>query len=930
MDPAAQDALSADIRLLGGLLGQVMRRVAGDDAFELEEEVRATAKALRASHSEEEARRLRQRLEQLDLPALRFLTRAFTTYFDLVNLAEQQARVRALRGRARRGGETPPAESIESALRQLRQRGVAADRLADFFDQALLCPVFTAHPSEARRRTVLEKLWRITDQLDRLERVSLLPREREHALAAVAEEIEALWLTDLVRVQRPTVLDEVRQGLEVVEGALFDVVPRLYRELEEALARVYPDFPGPVPAFLRFGSWIGGDRDGNPFVTHTTTAQAVALQQEAVLRFYQARIDELRGRLSHTADFAPPTPALLDSLRADRALLPELGDLPAHEPYRLKCRAVAARLQRTRDYVGAVDLRWGEEQPPAPPGVYFGAAELHDDLRLLADALRQARAVSASSGALQDLIRLVEVFGVHLATLDLRQHSRRHAEALAEVFAWAGVCPDYRALSPEERFDLLARELEGVRPLVPTHLPFADETVEVIQTFRTVASVLERQCPEAIRTYIISMATEPAHLLEVLLLAREAGLFRPGAGVSRLDIVPLFETRQALAEAAPILGRLLQLPVYRRHLDLRGGRQEVMVGYSDSNKESGSLQSAWSLYQAQAEMVRACGQAGVAVEFFHGRGGAIGRGGGPANQVILAQPHGTINGRIRITEQGEVIADRYGHHAIAERHLGQVTHAVLLASFPAEGDEPDPAWERVAERLAASACAHYRALVYDNPEFHAYFEQATPIAEVAQLKIGSRPAQRKKSESGGQGGTAAGIDQLRAIPWVFSWMQSRHTLPGWYGLGSAVQEYLDAEPAGLALLQTMYERWPFWGTTLDNAQMILAKADMTIARLYADLVGDQALAARVYDTIAAEHRRTVEVVCRVTRQQALLERVPVLQRSIQQRNPYVDPLSFIQTVLLRRLRGAAEPPEALRTAVLESINGVAAGLKNTG
>jgi phosphoenolpyruvate carboxylase len=916
------DPLTADIRLLGDLLGKVILRVAGQEAFDLEEDVRAGTKALRATHSVEDARRLRERLDRLDLPGIRMLIRAFTVFFDLVNLAEQQARVRVLRERERKSAPAPIGESIESALRQLRERGVRPDELAAHLGRSVLVPVFTAHPSEARRRTVLEKIWRITDEMDRMERIQALPREREAALAVIAEEIEALWMSDLVRVNRPSVLDEVRQGLEVVEGALFDLVPSIYRETRDALREVYPEYRDRLPPILQFGSWIGGDRDGNPNVTHDTTAAAVRMHQQTVLRCYLERVGALTGRLSQTDAFAPPSAELLAVLKADVAALPELAGLPMHEPYRLKCRAIIARLERTRAYLDGVDLRWGQEAKAPPGGVYLGGEELRGELVLLAKSLRQAGATAAADGALDDLIRLVEVFGLHLLTLDVRQHSGRHAEALDEIFRAAGVCSNYLTLTPDGRLALLGPELESTRPLIPTRLEYGAATVEVVQTFRTIAAILERQCPDAIRTYIISMATEPAHLLEVLLLAREAGLYDPRAGRSRLDIVPLFETLDALRSATGILGKLLEMPAYRRQLELRGNAQEVMLGYSDSNKESGFLQSTWSLYRAQIELSELALRAGVGVTFFHGRGGAIGRGGGPANRVILAQPHGTIDGRIRITEQGEMIADRYGHHAIAERHVQQLIHAVLLASFPGEGDAPDPAWQQVMDRLASSARKHYRALVYETPEFLTYFEQATPIAEISQLKLGSRPAKRKAS--------SAGIDELRAIPWVFSWMQSRHTLPGWFGLGSALRDFLDADPAGLATLKAMYERWPLWTTTLDNAQMILAKADMTIARLYADLVEDQALAGRIYDRIAEEHRLSVETVCAVTGQQTLLERMPVLGRSIQQRNPYVDPLSFIQTVLLRRLRASDEPAEELRIGVLESINGIAAGLKNTG
>jgi phosphoenolpyruvate carboxylase len=926
LDADTRDALKTDIRLLGDMLGQVIRRIAGQGAYDLEEEIRDKAKRLRASHSLDEARRLRERLDQLELPQLRMLIRAFSVFFDLVNLAEQQARVRVLRERTRKAAPLPISESIESALRQLRLRGVDTQRLLGEMRDALICPVFTAHPSEARRRTLLEKIWRITQEMDRLDRMgpSLLPNERELTHATIVAEIEALWQSDLVRVNRPTVLDEVRHGLEVIEGALFDVVPTIYREFETALVRVWPEERIRLPSLLKFGSWIGGDRDGNPFVTHDTTADAIRMQQDALLRYYQTQVEALGKRLSQTDQFAPLLPELADSLSADRKLLPELEGLPIHEPYRMKCRAIAARLERTRKYLREIDLRWSEDSTPPPVSVYLGGEELQEELELIRSSLLAGNASANATGALSDLIRLVEVFGLHLLTLDVRQHSGRHGSAIAEVFAYARVCPDYLERSSAERAALLERELSTNRPLIPTRLPFSPDTVEVIQTFRTIAAILERQCPSAIQNYIISMAMEPAHILEVLLLAREAGLFRPGPqgeAISRLDIVPLFETLDALRCGTEILQQVWRLPIYRQHLQLRENRQEVMLGYSDSNKESGFLQSIWALYEAQIDLAALGRREGITMQFFHGRGGAIGRGGGPANRVILGQPLGTVEGRLRLTEQGEVIADRYGHPAIAERHLEQVLNAVLLSSFPAEGEKPEKAWERVMERMASSARQHYRSLVYDNPEFLTYFEQTTPISEISNLKLGSRPARRTASK---------GINELRAIPWVFSWMQSRHTLPGWFGLGSAIQEFLNAEAGGLELLQTMYERWPFWTAALDNAQMILAKADLPIARIYADLVDDQALAERIFSIISAEYQRTVDMVCRVTRQTSLLERMPVLQRSIHQRNPYVDPLSFIQTVLLRRLRSSERPSEELQTAVLESITAVAAGLKNTG
>ncbi len=918
MQPNEQEALSADIHRLGDLLGQTIRRLAGDDVFELVEEVRGSAKRLRSTPSLEEARRLRDRLENLDRPALRALIRAFSVYFDLINLAEQRARVRALRLRAH---GSSLAETPLIALQQLRRRGIDAGQLADHLELALLCPVFTAHPSEARRRTILEKLNAIAHQLDRLEYESPTPSEREEAMAVIAEEVEALWLSETIRSTRPTVIDEVRQGLRLVEGSLFDVVPRVYRKLEAGLSDVYPERAWRVPPFLSFGSWIGGDRDGHPNVTHTVTAAAVRTQQIEILSDYLTRTDDLWRRLSHSDRFLKPGPALRESVARDAALFPEVTPSPQHEPYRAKCRLISAKLRRTLAHVQSLTTDWASAPDPAPPGVYLRRSDLLDDLHLIADDLRQAGAQAAAAGALQDMIRLVEVFGVHLLTLDLRQHSGRHAKALAEVFRAAGSCPNYMELSADERFDLLVRELQETRPLIPTHLPYSAESREVIETFRTASAILEQQCPEALHTCIISSTTEPAHLLEVLLLAREARLFRPEEGVSRLDVVPLFEASEPLRDATSIMAKLFALPVYRRHLALRGKIQEVMIGYSDSSKECGILKSSWSLYQAQCDLVALGRRDGVTMQMFHGRGGAVGRGGGPANRAILAQPRDTVGGRLRITEQGEVIADRYGHPAIAERHLEQVVNAVLRTSFPDDADQPDSAWLSALSELSERAGRHYRELVYENPDFLDYFEQATPIKEISHLKLGSRPARR---------GSARGIDELRAIPWVFSWMQNRHTLPGWYGVGSALGRFLDDQPGALELLRDMYKRWPFWSTFVDNVQMILAKADMTIARLYADLAEDQASAARIFDRIAEEYRVTVDVVCRITGQSELLEKSPILLRSIQRRNPYVDPLSFLQLVALKQRRAEAEPPEELVTCVLESISGIASGLKNTG
>ena len=896
------------------MLGAVIRSLEGQEVFDLIEEIRAGTKQLREQPSLTAARALRDRLKPLPLPTLRKLNRAFSIYFDLINLAEQQARLRALRMHSL-AAPTPASDGIEAALRQLQSGQVGPAEISHLLRHLRIVPVFTAHPSEARRRSILEKLDTISAHLARLDTEQLSARDRHATEQHLESEIETLWLTNLVRTERPTVLDEVRHGTAILPP-LMEVVPRLYRTLAEALQEVYPGLSRP-PAILDFGSWIGGDRDGNPFVTADCTLEAVRILQCRILDAYIPRLEELTRILSLSRDLTTQGQNFRRLLERCEELVPESLGRTQNEPYRAVCRAMATRLKATRDWVQQLRLYWSADPREPPARVYRARAEFLHDLRAMQDDLRLAGVRQAAANELEDLIRLVEVFGLHMFSLDIRQHAQRHTQAVDEILRAAQVTPCYAELTPEARLELLARELESPRPLVPTHLAFSSATCEVIQTFRTVSALLEQQCAESIENYVISGATQPSDVLEVLLLAKEARLFRPSESVSRIHVVPLFEALDPLRSAAPIIERLLALPIYRRHIELRGGLQEVMIGYSDSNKESGFLQSNWALYCSQRELAAVQRRSGIALRIVPGRGG------GPANRAILAQPSGLADGCMRFTEQGEVIADRYGCPGIAERHLEQIINAVLRNSSATESPRPRPEWERLVGTLAELARQHYRDLVYETPEFLDYFEQATPIAEIGKLKIASRPVKRGASRT-------AGIDDLRTIPWVFSWMQSRHTLPGWYGLGSAIQQHLARHPSDEALLREMYAHWPFWRTLIDNAQMILAKADLTIARLYADLVASPEVANQIHGRIADEYAHTVRAVLQMTGQTELLESMPVLQRSIQQRNPYVDPLSFVQLVLLERLRQGAEPQADYLTGVLESISGIASGLKNTG
>jgi phosphoenolpyruvate carboxylase len=917
-DPAeGRDRLSATIHFFGDLLGRVIREQAGEATLELEERVRALAKEVRAG-GDGSAAALRALVARTTIGEARDLLRAFSAYFALVNLAEQLQRGWVLRDRARARPGVPRAESIEAAVAGLAEGGVTAEALQGWLDTAEIVPVFTAHPTEARRRTTLERLRRIADVAPRLHAPDPMPGEAEEIARRVEEEVVVLWQSDEVRAVRPTVLDEVQNGLYYFEAGLFDLVPRLYRDLEAALAASYPGHAFRVPSLLRFGSWIGGDRDGNPFVTPEVTVEAARRLRVAALRRHLASVEDLGGRLSQSTREVRVSAELQSSLAADDArdpaLAAELSHRNPHEPYRRKCAHVRAKLQRSLDHAARHRPVFCRDAPlPPDAGRYHRREELLADLRIMEQSLLAHGGAATARGALRDVLREVEVFGLHLATLDVRQHSERHAAALAEVLAGAGVCADYRALDEDARVALLARQLEDPRPLVPVRLPYTPAAREVIETFRTMAAILGELAPESIQTVIVSMTRGPSDVLAALLLAREAGV--------DVDVAPLFETLDDLAAAPAVMRACLGVPAYRRHLLGRAGVQEVMLGYSDSNKDAGFVAANWALYRAQRELREVTQEAGVELRFFHGRGGSIGRGGGPANQAILAQPPGSVGSRLRLTEQGEVIADRYGLPVLAQRHLEQLVNAMLRAGF-AHPAAPEPAWEGAVERLAALARDHYRALVYGDPGFLAYFRAATPIAEIGRLNLGSRPASRKGSGR---------IEDLRAIPWVFSWMQSRHTLPGWYGLGHAL-EVLGAEPGALDLLRRMYQAWPFFRTMIDSAQMILGKADLHIAARYAELVPDRAVAESVFGRIAAEHERATRMICLVAGVTEILEYAPILRRSIALRNPYVDPMSYIQVELLERLRAAPAGPdhEALEDAIMLSISGIAAGLKNTG
>ena len=902
-------SLSDDVYLLAGLLGEVLRGSGGERAFVQTETARTLAKNLRAGDAQAGVE-LDALVRGLADDEAETLVRAFTNYFQLINLAEDSERIRRIRNReVAEGG--PRRGSLLEAVRLLANHGIDAGQLTQLLSDAQIRLVLTAHPTEARRRTVIAKLGRISGILRDLDERLLMPDEAERARQRLAHTIEEVWYSEEVRAAELTVLDEVRTSLVYLLSTFADVVPRLYRDLEEAISAVYPHHAIVVPPLLMPGTWIGGDRDGNPNVTPEVTRQALNLMRSAAIGLLDERLLELAGRLSVAESICGPAP-LLDPLIKDLAdRFPEMASqvfrVNAGEPYR---QAITLMRQRLRAS--------GEEQPAG----YETSFELLQDLLLIDQSLRGQGADLIADGDLHDAIRLTQVFGFHLAVMDVREHASRHAAALAEIFRHTGMTEAYLDLGEHERSTLLAREIGNPRPLIPASLErFSQETQDVVETFRIIAEALDGRHQGAIETYVISGTEAPSDVLAVLLFMKESGLADPGGSGARLSIAPLFEQEQGLRDAPETMATLLRLPVYRQALQARGDLQEVMIGYSDSNKEIGFLGSAWALYRAQRDLTALFDAKGIRHAFFHGRGGAIGRGGGPTNVAILALPPSSVSGRVKLTEQGEVIASRYATTPVAYRELELVSGAVLASAVDVLA-VPDPArlsaFEEIMAEMASAAVSAYRDLIYGDPELVRFFEQATPLAEISRLQIGSRPTRRHETRR---------IEDLRAIPWVFAWTQSRFLLPGWYGVGAGLEH--GREVFGAEILQAMDREWPFFAATLSNAEMALAKSDLDIAARYASLVEDDVLRTRIWQRIEDEHDRCTREILHLTGQNRLLDREPVLRRSIDRRNPYVDPISFVQVELLRRLRRGTASESTLR-AILRTVNGIAGGLKSTG
>ncbi|MFN3982592.1 MAG: phosphoenolpyruvate carboxylase [Caldilinea sp.] len=918
MNEAQQQRLSANIHLLGDVLGQTIIEQEGEAIFELEERIRALSKAWRAGDPTA-GEAIKAQMPELieDLPRALAVLKAFTTYFQLVNLAEDEQRIEILRDRAREAQTTgvPMRETLAESVARLHEEGLSADDVQRMLDELYIVPVLTAHPTETKRQTILTKLRTISDTLERLTTPGLLPSEERELMEQFREDIVLLWQSDETRDRPPTVLDEVRTGLYFFEATIFNLIPKIYEELERGLAEIFPDVKFRIPPFLRYGSWIGGDRDGNPFVTLAVTEETLRTMKETVLKQYNIAVDELYQHLIPAVTRVTISQELRESIAADFQLVPqeevEVLERFRMEPYRQKLIMMFRRLRATR---AENEHPWDDRA--RNPRAYRNVDEFMNDLRIIERSLLANKGKRLARGRLAALIRQVEVFGFHLAMLDIRQHSSRHREAVAEIFASYGLYTDYQAIPESDKIRMLTREINNPRPLT-AQLQFSAPTNETVALFRLMRRAKEEIDEDAIQTYIISMTNTASNVLEVLLLAKDAGL------LGRIDIAPLFETVSDLNAAAQIMATLFENEAYRRHLERRGWRQQIMIGYSDSNKDGGYLRANWMLFLAQRTLARLCDQFDVKLTLFHGRGGTLGRGGGPANRAILAQPPESVRGRVRLTEQGEVISTRYANQALARRHLEQLVNAVLLTGGRRPRFAQEAVWAQRMDALSDIAFHKYRALV-TRPEFLTYFHEATPIDHIGALNIGSRPARRKATQD---------ISDLRAIPWVFAWTQSRVNLPSWYGVGTALAQWCNdgADAEKLAELREMYRQWPLFCTVTDNVQMGLAKADMAIASLYAELT-DDATRTAIFTDILDEFRRTERMVLLVVEADELLTKEPVVRRSIKVRNPYVDPMNYIQVALLHRLKSEqdAERRQKLTAAVLSSVNGIAAGLQNTG
>ena len=905
----ATEPMREDIRLLGTILGDTVREQNGEDVFDLVE--RARVASFRVRRSEIDRAELARMFDGIDIHKAIPVIRAFTHFALLANVAEDIHRERR-RSVHVEAGEPPQASSLAATYLKLDSAGLDSATVAGALAEALVSPVITAHPTETRRRTVFDTQHRITELMRLRLRDQGCDIDRE-----LRRRILTLWQTALIRLSRLKIQDEIETGLRYYPAAFFEVIPHVNAEVRAALSARWPDVSVLEQPILRPGSWIGGDRDGNPNVTADVVRLATGSASYTAFEHYFAEITGLEEELSMSARLVTVTDQLAEL--ADQCQEPARAD----EPYRRALRVIHARLTATAaeilDSLPEHTLDLGLERYQKP-------AELLADLDIVDGSLRGNGSAVLADDRLARLREAVRVFGFHLCGLDMRQNSDVHEEVVAELLAWAGVHPDYRSLPEPERVELLAAELTTRRPLIRAGAELSELARKELDICAAAARAVTVFGAAAVPNYIISMCQSVSDMLEAAILLKEVGLLNPSDGVAGpycpVGIVPLFETIDDLQRGSAILEAILELPLYRAMVSARGDSQEVMLGYSDSNKDGGYLAANWALYRAELDLVESARKTGIRLRLFHGRGGTVGRGGGPSYDAILAQPPGAVSGSLRITEQGEVIAAKYAEPRVAHRNLETLLAATLEATLldvEGLGEAALPAYE-VLDELAARAQRAYAELVHETPGFVEYFKASTPVSEIGALNIGSRPTSRKPTTS---------ISDLRAIPWVLAWSQSRVMLPGWYGTGTAVEGWLGEGDGRLEVLQELYRRWPFFSTVLSNMAQVLAKSDLGLAARYSELVEDEALRRRVFDMIVDEHNRTIRIHKLITGQDDLLADNPALARSVFNRFPYLEPLNHLQVELLRRYR-SGDTDELVKRGILLTMSGLATALRNSG
>ncbi|MGP4081140.1 phosphoenolpyruvate carboxylase [Pseudalkalibacillus sp. R45] len=907
--------LRRDVNLLGNMLGEILVHHGGEELLNKVETIRNLTKELRNNRENATYEKLKTEIKSLQPPMRAQVIRAFSIYFHLVNIAEQNHRIRRRREYQLFEDQGVQPYSIESAVLSLKDHNIEEKVIQDVLDELSLELIITAHPTEATKRTVLEIQKRIATILKQLDHPQLTANERERILESLFNEVTVLWQTDELRHRKPTVMDEVRNGLYYFDQTLFDVLPDIHQELEDRLEESYPEAKWNVPNFLRFGSWIGGDRDGNPNVTPEITWETLNRQRNLVLKKYEEVLVELMKRFSHSMNRVKVSEELKAAVESKETLVPNEKRWPVEEElYRRKFAVILERLR----HVGKSETG------------YQSADELLADLQLIQNSAKNHQPSKRELKMLRKLVRQVKLFGFHLATLDIRNHSGEHEAAITELVQKVGLHSDYSTLSESEKVQLLEEVLKDPRPITLLNEDYSEETQKMLKVFQLIRDAHKEFGKNSIEVYLVSMTESASDLLEVLVLAKEAGIYRlhaDGTVESNLNVAPLLETVDDLIAGPEILKTLFEMDVYKKHLDNRKNNQEIMLGYSDGSKDGGTLTANWKLYKAQQEIHEMAKAYNVRLKFFHGRGGSLGRGGGPLNRSILSQPAETLGDGVKITEQGEVLSSRYLLSDIAYRSLEQgvstlVEGAAHVSKEIEQVDNRDgEQWDQAMEEIANVSLEKYQSLVFADKDFLTYFNEATPLQELGELNIGSRPMKRKDSTK---------FENLRAIPWVFAWTQNRQLIPAWYASGTGLTGYASRSEDHLKQLQQMYENWPFFKSTIDNLQMALTKADVHTAKEYTALVGNQVLGERIFTDIVEEYEKTKQVLLQITGDRELLDQQPTIQESVKLRNPYVDPLNFLQVELIKELREKDTENEETLTEVLLTISGIAAGLRNTG